>query len=136
MQVIKIDHNHVFSSINVFIPITLQTGMEYSSSRNLMTSLSASNQRMSPFDSRHQREPSHTPRRFYGRTCARRSLEEETWQPGQYLPSHTEPPPEPDFYTLLVQMKSSISTQLQQVQTSVDTLSGRVDKLERLVQHS
>ena len=71
MPVIKIDHNHIFLSINVFIPITLQTGMEYSSRRNLMTSLSASNQRMSPFDSRHQREPSHTPRGFYGRICAR-----------------------------------------------------------------
>ena len=96
-----------------------------------MTSLSASNQRVSPLDSRHQRGPSRTPLGFYGHTRARRSPEEETWQPGQYLPSHTEPPPEPDFYTLLVQMKSSISTQLQQVQTSVDTLSGRVDKLER-----
>ena len=59
---------------------------------------------------------------------------EDTWQPGQYIPQSSEPsppPPPPDFYSLLVQMKNSISTQIQQVQTSVDSLSGRVDKLEQ-----
>lgn len=52
---------------------------------------------------------------------------DESWQPGEYLVPH---PPQPDIQSLLSQTQSAITAQIQRVQTSVDNLSGRVDRLE------
>ena len=55
---------------------------------------------------------------------------DEPWQPGEYIVTPRAEPPQPDIQALLSQMQSAISAQIQKVQTSVDNLSGRVDRLE------
>ena len=55
--------------------------------------------------------------------------DDESWQPGDYIvpPQNS---PQPDIQTLLSDMQSAITTQIQKVQCSLDSLSGRVDQLE------
>ena len=71
---------------------------------------------------------------FYGKplSAARTSTDtdDEPWQPGEYLVPAQSEPPQPDIQSLLSQMQSAISTQIEKVQMSLDTLSGRVDHLE------
>ena len=45
------------------------------------------------------------------------------------MPARNEPP-QPDIQSLLSQMQTAITTQIQKVQMSLDSLSGRVDRLE------
>ena len=45
------------------------------------------------------------------------------------MPARNEPP-QPDIQSLLSQMQSSITIQIQKVQMSLDSLSGWVDRLE------
>ena len=45
------------------------------------------------------------------------------------MPARNEPP-QPDIQSLLSQMQSAITTQIQKAQMSLDSLSGRVDRLE------
>jgi Mg2+ and Co2+ transporter CorA len=52
------------------------------------------------------------------------------WQPGEYLVPARNEPSQQDIQSLLSQMQSAISTQIQKVQMSLDTLSGQVDHLE------
>lgn len=73
----------------------------------------------------------HSASSFYGRSSkGSGSPEKAVWQPGQYLPVRHENPPPTDFHTLLAQMQTAITTQVQKIQTSVDMLFGRVDQLE------
>ena len=59
------------------------------------------------------------------------SPQDDTWQLGQYIPQSEPSESPPDFYSLIVQMKTSITSEIQKVQSSIDTLSDRVDKLEK-----
>jgi hypothetical protein len=61
---------------------------------------------------------------FYGRAYL-----EDKWQPGEYLLPVRNEPSQQDIQSLLSQMQSAISTQIQKVQMSLDTLSGQVDNL-------
>lgn len=67
---------------------------------------------------------------FYGRASSSRRITgpvDDSCQPGEYLvPEH----PEPDIQHLLSQMQSAITTQIEKVKMSLDTLTGWVDKLE------
>lgn len=67
---------------------------------------------------------------FYGRRTPLVDDNEDTWQPGQYLVPHAEPT-QPDIHSLLAQMQSAISEQIQTVQMSENALAGRMDQFEK-----
>lgn len=106
-----------------------------SSRRNLTSAFSPAHG-----GSSNNRDQSHSTGGFYGRarggfvvTPERQGPQRvDMWQPGECIPQNrSEPAPGmPDFYSLLVQMKTSITNQIQEVQTSVQTLSDRVNELE------
>lgn len=52
----------------------------------------------------------------------------QTWQPGEYLPEFTPPT---DLHSLLSEMQGAITAEIQKVQASVETLTGRVNQLEK-----
>ena len=55
--------------------------------------------------------------------------DDDEWQQGDYIvpPQNSA---QPDIYSLLSDMQSAITTEIKKVQSSVDSLSSRVDKLE------
>ena len=67
---------------------------------------------------------------FYRKNVPYRNTddEEESWQPGDYIVPRQNSP-QRDIHTLLSNMQSAITTEIQKVQQSVDFLSGRVDKI-------
>ena len=71
---------------------------------------------------------------FYGRASSSRRTstpihDNEPWQLGDYLVPARNEPPQPDIQSLLSQMQNASTTQIQKVQMSLDSLSGRVDRL-------
>ena len=74
---------------------------------------------------------------FYGRRISMTSPdspEEDTctWHPGECIPQSEQRESQPDIFSLILQMKTSISSKIEQVQSSLDILSGRVEKLEEV----
>ena len=74
---------------------------------------------------------SHQSSRFYGKSVPYETPDDEddgAWQPGDYIV----PPanPQPDIQSLFANMQSSITSQIQKVQSSLDSLSSWVDRLE------
>jgi hypothetical protein len=55
------------------------------------------------------------------------SPDHHAWQPGEYLPSGST---QQDIFSLVSEMQGVITAEIQKVQASVETLAGRVNKLE------
>lgn len=67
---------------------------------------------------------------FYGRVSTVPRSPEQCWQPGEYLPSQSPPSPAVDFHTLLSEMQSSISSELNKLHGTLSTITDRLMKLE------
>lgn len=67
---------------------------------------------------------------FYGRVTSVPTSPEQCWQPGEYLPSQSPPSPAVDFHTLLSEMQSSISSELNRLHGTLSNITDRLMKLE------